>query len=62
MVADEIRNLATQSADATARISQIITEINEEINEATAAMDENTIAVKKGLTLPVKQVQALKLF
>jgi methyl-accepting chemotaxis protein len=49
VVADEVRKLAEESQKATAQISGLIGEIQEEIGGAVASMDINTTQVDEGV-------------
>ena len=51
VVADEVRSLATQSAEATAEIEKIVAEIQMETNEVVAAMESGTEQVVMGTKL-----------
>lgn len=48
VVAEEVRSLARQSAEATAEISKVVTEIQEETNEVVKAMEAGTEQVVEG--------------
>lgn len=49
VVADEIRELAEESEGATERISNIITEIQDEVKKAVSRMDENAETVEESV-------------
>jgi methyl-accepting chemotaxis protein len=51
VVAEEVRNLAKQSADATAEIANLVEEIQTETNEVVAAMETGTEQVVTGTRL-----------
>ncbi|SKA78194.1 methyl-accepting chemotaxis sensory transducer with Cache sensor [Caloramator quimbayensis] len=51
VVADEVRKLAEQSANAAKRISTIISEIKENIDTSIGTMAEGTSAVKDGIDM-----------
>lgn len=51
VVADEVRKLAEQSANAAKRISTIINEIRENIETSIGTMAEGTSAVKEGINM-----------
>ena len=51
VVAEEVRSLATQSAEATAEIEKIVAEIQAETNEVVAAMESGTEQVVTGTKL-----------
>jgi methyl-accepting chemotaxis protein len=51
VVAEEVRNLAKQSADATAEITMLVEEIQTETNEVVAAMETGTEQVVTGTRL-----------
>ncbi|MCU0534691.1 MAG: methyl-accepting chemotaxis protein, partial [Hydrococcus sp. Prado102] len=51
VIADEVRSLAAQSAEATAEISNLVTSIQSETNEVAAAMQSGTERVATGTKL-----------
>ncbi|NJM86260.1 MAG: chemotaxis protein, partial [Hydrococcus sp. RU_2_2] len=51
VIADEVRSLAAQSAEATAEISNLVTSIQIETNEVAAAMQSGTERVATGTKL-----------
>ncbi len=51
VVAEEINKLAKQSADSTTLIAKTIKQIQENINEAVDAMDENAVEVESSVEL-----------
>ena len=56
VIADEVRSLATQSAEATAQIETLVSKIQLETNELTAAMNQGTEQIAVGNEL-VRQTQ-----
>lgn len=60
VVAEEIRHLATQSAEATSQIARIITEIDQGIENANQSMKANADSVKKGVQLTDEAGQNFK--
>ena len=60
VVAEEIRHLATQSAEATSQIARIITEIDQGIENANQSMKANAGAVKMGVQLTDEAGQNFK--
>jgi methyl-accepting chemotaxis protein len=50
VVADEIRELAEESSDATERITKIINEIQSEVARAVSRMDQNAETVEESVT------------
>ena len=59
VVADEVRSLAQQSAQATAEISQLVTDIQAETNEVVTAMEAGTEQVVEGTKLVDETRQSL---
>ena len=59
VVADEVRSLAQQSAQATAEIAQLVTDIQAETNEVVTAMEEGTEQVVEGTKLVDETRQSL---
>ncbi|MCY6369398.1 methyl-accepting chemotaxis protein [Clostridium ganghwense] len=51
VVADEVRKLAEQSAVAAGNITALVSEIQNEIVNAVKAMDNGTVAVRKGINM-----------
>jgi len=51
VVADEVRQLAEQSAEATGDVSSLITEIQQEIDHAVKTMSENEPVIREGIAL-----------
>jgi methyl-accepting chemotaxis protein PixJ len=51
VIADEVRSLAAQSAEATAEITNLVTSIQSETNEVSAAMQAGTAQVLTGTKL-----------
>src|SRR5690625_7693246 len=51
VVADEVRQLAEQSAEATGDVSSLITEIQQEIDHAVKTMSENETVIREGIAL-----------
>lgn len=60
VVADEVRKLAEQSASASGRISQLISQIQAETEKAVVSMKEGTIAVSEGKHLVQEAGEAFK--
>ena len=50
IVADEVRKLAEQSSTATKKVENLISEIQNGVNQTVSAMNQNQEVVKKGLT------------
>ncbi len=59
VVAEEVRNLAKQSAEATAEITMLVEEIQSETNEVVAAMETGTAQVITGTRLVDEAKQSL---
>ena len=59
VVADEVRSLAQQSAQATAEIAQLVTDIQAETNEVVTAMEAGTEQVVEGTKLVDETRQSL---
>jgi methyl-accepting chemotaxis protein PixJ len=59
VVAEEVRNLARQSAEATAEIEKVVAEIQTETNEVVSAMEEGTEQVVVGTKLVEETRQSL---
>ena len=59
VVADEVRSLAQQSAQATAEISQLVTDIQAETNDVVTAMEAGTEQVVEGTKLVDETRQSL---
>ena len=59
VVADEVRSLAQQSAQATAEIAQLVTNIQAETNEVVTAMEAGTEQVVEGTKLVDEARQSL---
>ena len=59
VVADEVRSLAQQSAQATAEITQLVTDIQAETNEVVTAMEAGTEQVVEGTKLVDETRQSL---
>lgn len=59
VIADEVRSLATQSADATAEIETLVTKIQLETNELGDAMDKGTEQIAAGNQLVQQTRQSL---
>jgi len=51
VVAEEVRSLARQSAEATADIENVVAEIQQETNEVVKAMETGTEQVVEGTRL-----------
>ncbi len=59
VVADEVRRLAEQSAQATQQIKQIIDQVTEQVQSAAQAMDANLSAVSDGVKQSLEVGQGL---
>ena len=59
VVADEVQSLALQSAQATAEIESLVTDIQTETNEVVAAMEAGTLQVAEGTLLVDETRQSL---
>jgi len=61
VVADEVRSLARQSAEATAEIEKLVAEIQGETNEVVSAMESGTEQVVAGTKLVDETRTSLKI-